>query len=67
MLAKLVDQALVAQRSKMLGCVLFIDLNRFKLINDTLGRRIGDELLRQVSLRFRKVLRDPGPGGAPGR
>jgi diguanylate cyclase (GGDEF)-like protein len=48
----------VAQRSKMLGCVLFIDLNRFKLINDTLGRRIGDELLRQVSLRFRHVLRD---------
>ncbi|UQV45052.1 EAL domain-containing protein [Janthinobacterium lividum] len=59
LLAKLVDQALsVAQRSKMLGCVLFIDLNRFKLINDTLGRRIGDELLRQVSLRFRHALRD---------
>jgi len=59
LLAKLVDQALsVAQRSKMLGCVLFIDLNRFKLINDTLGRRIGDELLRQVSLRFRQALRD---------
>ncbi len=60
LLTKLVDQALtVAQRSKMLGCVLFIDLNRFKLINDTLGRRIGDELLRQISLRFRGALRDP--------
>ncbi|MDC8760845.1 putative bifunctional diguanylate cyclase/phosphodiesterase [Janthinobacterium fluminis] len=59
LLTKLVDQALtVAQRSKMLGCVLFIDLNRFKLINDTLGRRIGDELLRQISLRFRGALRD---------
>ncbi|MFM2088205.1 MAG: hypothetical protein RLZZ237_3074, partial [Pseudomonadota bacterium] len=59
LLTKLVDQALsVAQRSKMLGCVLFIDLNRFKLINDTLGRRIGDELLRQVAQRFRRVLRD---------
>ncbi|OBV41456.1 putative bifunctional diguanylate cyclase/phosphodiesterase [Janthinobacterium psychrotolerans] len=59
LLTKLVDQALsVAQRSKMLGCMLFIDLNRFKLINDTLGRRIGDELLRQVSVRFRQVLRD---------
>ena len=59
LLTKLVDQALtVAQRSKMLGCVLFIDLNRFKLINDTLGRRIGDELLRQISLRFRSALRD---------
>ena len=59
LLTKLVDQALsVAQRSKMLGCMLFIDLNRFKLINDTLGRRVGDELLRQVSVRFRQVLRD---------
>ncbi|MEC5163006.1 MULTISPECIES: putative bifunctional diguanylate cyclase/phosphodiesterase [unclassified Janthinobacterium] len=60
LLTKLLDQALtVAQRGKMLGCVLFIDLNRFKLINDTLGRRIGDELLRQISLRFRSALRDP--------
>jgi diguanylate cyclase (GGDEF)-like protein/PAS domain S-box-containing protein len=57
--AKLVDQALmVAQRNEATGCVLFIDLNRFKLINDTLGRRIGDELLRQVAQRFRDTLRD---------
>jgi len=56
---KLVDQALtVAQRSKLHGCVLFIDLNRFKLINDTLGRAVGDELLCEVARRFRSVLRD---------
>jgi diguanylate cyclase (GGDEF)-like protein/PAS domain S-box-containing protein len=59
LLTKLVDQALmVAQRKDLSGCVLFIDLNRFKLINDALGRRIGDELLRQVALRFRAALRD---------
>jgi diguanylate cyclase (GGDEF)-like protein/PAS domain S-box-containing protein len=59
LLTKLVDQALmVAQRNDSSGCVLFIDLNRFKWINDTLGRRIGDELLRQVSLRFRGALRE---------
>ena len=59
LLTKLVDQALmVAQRNDSSGCVLFIDLNRFKWINDTLGRRIGDELLRQVSLRFRGTLRE---------
>jgi len=56
---KLVDQALtVAQRSKAHGCILFIDLNRFKLINDTLGRAVGDELLTEVARRFRGVLRD---------
>jgi diguanylate cyclase (GGDEF)-like protein/PAS domain S-box-containing protein len=59
LLTKLVDQALtVAQRSKLHGCVLFIDLNRFKLINDTLGRRIGDALLKEAAARFRVVLRD---------
>jgi diguanylate cyclase (GGDEF)-like protein/PAS domain S-box-containing protein len=57
--AKLVDQALmVAQRNEATGCVLFVDLNRFKLVNDTLGRRIGDELLRQIAQRFRAALRD---------
>ncbi len=56
---RLVDQALmVAQRNESTGCVLFVDLNRFKLINDTLGRRVGDELLRQVAQRFRTALRD---------
>ena len=57
--ARLVDQALmVAQRNEATGCVLFVDLNRFKLINDTLGRRVGDELLRQVAQRFRTAVRD---------
>jgi diguanylate cyclase (GGDEF)-like protein/PAS domain S-box-containing protein len=57
--ARLVDQALmVAQRNEATGCVMFVDLNRFKLINDTLGRRIGDELLRQVAQRFRAALRE---------
>ncbi len=57
--ARLVDQALmVAQRNEATGCVLFVDLNRFKLINDTLGRSVGDDLLRQVSQRFRTALRD---------
>ncbi|HEY0586003.1 MAG TPA: EAL domain-containing protein [Pseudoduganella sp.] len=59
LLTKLVDQAMtVAQRSKAHGCVMFIDLNRFKLINDTLGRSVGDALLREISQRFRLALRD---------
>lgn len=57
--ARLVDQALtVAQRNETAGSVLFIDLNRFKRINDTLGRRIGDELLQQAAQRFKAALRE---------
>jgi diguanylate cyclase (GGDEF)-like protein len=36
---------------------LVIDLNRFKLVNDTLGHQAGDDVLRGVSERFRGVLR----------
>ncbi|WIM04929.1 MAG: EAL domain-containing protein [Candidatus Nitricoxidivorans perseverans] len=56
---KLVDQALVeAQRNRMHGALLFIDLNRFKPINDTLGHSIGDLLLQQIGARLRASLRN---------
>ena len=38
--------------------VLFIDLNRFKLINDTLGHEGGDRVLLEVSVRLRRATRE---------
>jgi diguanylate cyclase (GGDEF)-like protein len=53
-----------SQRKGAPLAVLFIDLDRFKSVNDTLGHDIGDSLLRQVAGRLRKNLRI---GDFPGR
>jgi predicted signal transduction protein with EAL and GGDEF domain len=47
-----------AQRHGSLAALLFLDLDRFKDINDTLGHSAGDELLRAVSNRLQSGLRD---------
>ncbi len=47
----------LSQRNKFNLALLFIDLDRFKIINDTLGHQVGDELLKVVAKRIKSVLR----------
>ncbi len=52
------NQALTyAQRRKQMVAMLFLDLDRFKIINDTLGHAVGDKLLQGVAERLRECLR----------
>ncbi len=53
------DQAVAkAKRENSLVALLFLDLDRFKIINDTLGHTAGDQLLQTVAQRLKSVVRE---------
>lgn len=47
-----------AKRNKHKLAIMFLDLDRFKWVNDTLGHLYGDELLKQVAARLRNCMRE---------
>ncbi|MFW1676897.1 EAL domain-containing protein [Pontibacter sp. JAM-7] len=55
---ELVQTAALAQRSQIHHALLYINLDHFKAINDTLGHHRGDFVLKEASDRLQKMLRD---------
>jgi len=47
-----------ASRDKRQLAIIFIDLDKFKIINDSLGHDIGDILLQEIAKRLKDVMRD---------
>ncbi|GIT97384.1 diguanylate cyclase domain-containing protein [Sulfurovum sp. TSL1] len=48
----------IAKRHKYKIAVLFLDLNKFKEINDTLGHEAGDQLLKETAKRLKECIRE---------
>lgn len=55
---RLRDAIATAENSRARVAVMYIDLDRFKQVNDTLGHAAGDELLRQVTQRMLSCVRE---------
>ena len=55
---RLAQWATEARANRIKFAVFYMDLDRFKVVNDTLGHPVGDQLLKQVAQRIRAVVRE---------
>ena len=58
LLDRLQQAMIVSTRNSSYGCVMFLDLDHFKTLNDTLGHDMGDLLLQQVAQRLTDCVRE---------
>ncbi|MEE8484921.1 MAG: diguanylate cyclase, partial [Nitrospinota bacterium] len=55
---RLTRELIHAKRNKSKGAVMFMDLDCFKEVNDTMGHDVGDVLLQHVAMRIQRCLRE---------
>jgi diguanylate cyclase (GGDEF)-like protein/PAS domain S-box-containing protein len=58
LLDRLRQALMTSARSGQRGALMFLDLDHFKLLNDTLGHDLGDALLKQVATRLKTCVRE---------